>query len=178
LRDLDENGGVEIEEADDCRESLTAYLDYLEKMYVGHQSRYGWSLPRYPPQLWNQVENALNGGQLSTNCNEGYHSRLREAVKHNSSLWALISELIDVEAECRAKCEEDRAVVDYCHEDDESEDEQDDGEPQPGGSRTPPGCGTRFQRKQKRLWLKNVILRREEYGKVAYLKSVAHIEPY
>jgi hypothetical protein len=94
------------------------------------------------------VENALNGGQLSTNCNEGYHSRLREAVKHNSSLWALISELIDVEAECRAKCEEDRAVVDYRHEDDESEDEHDDGELYPGGSRTPPSCGTRFQRKQ------------------------------
>jgi hypothetical protein len=103
LTDLDENGGVDIEEADDCRESLTTYLDYIEKNYVGHKSRYGWTMPRYPPPLWNQLENALNGGQLSTNRNEGYHSRLRAALKQNSSIWALISEIIDVEAENRAK---------------------------------------------------------------------------
>jgi hypothetical protein len=175
LTDLDENGGVDIEEADDCRESLTSYLDYIEKNYVGHKSRYGWTMPRYPPALWNQLENALNGGQLSTNRNEGYHSRLRAALKQNSSIWALISEIIDVEAENRAKREEDRANVDYHHEDDDSDGEE---EPQAGGSREHPGVGWKFQRKQKRRWLKNIILKREEYTKVAFLKRVSHIEPY
>jgi hypothetical protein len=70
LQDLDENGGVDIEEADDCRESLTNFLDYVEKTYIGHKSRCGWTMPRYPPSLWNQVENALSGGQLSTNRNK------------------------------------------------------------------------------------------------------------
>jgi hypothetical protein len=31
---------------------------------------------------------------------------------------------------------------------------------------------------QKRRRLKNIILMREEFAKVAYLKRVAHIEPY
>jgi len=117
LRDLDEKGGVEAEEADDCRESLVSFLEYLEKNDVGHQSRVGWSMPRFPPTLWNQVENALNGGLLSTNRNEGYHSRLRAAIKQNSSQWALIAEIIDIEAETRAKKDKDRAQIDYCHKD-------------------------------------------------------------
>jgi hypothetical protein len=29
LRDLDEEGGVETEEADDCRDALVSFLDYL-----------------------------------------------------------------------------------------------------------------------------------------------------
>jgi hypothetical protein len=63
------------------------------------------------------VENALNGGLLSTNRNEGYHSRLRAAIKQNSSQWALIAEIIDIEAETRAKKDKDRAQIDYCHKD-------------------------------------------------------------
>jgi hypothetical protein len=49
LRDLDEEGGVETKEADNCRDALVSFLDYLEKNYVGHQSKVGWSMPRYPP---------------------------------------------------------------------------------------------------------------------------------
>jgi len=176
LTDLDENGGVDMEEADDSKESLTNFLDYIEKNYVGHKSRYGWTMPRFPPSLWNQLENALNGGQLSTNRNEGYHSRLRASLKRNAPIWALFSELIDVEAETRAKREEDRANVDYQHEGDGEEEEE--GEPQPGGSRDRPGPSARYQRKQRRRWLKNIILKREEYTKVAYLKRVSHLDPY
>ncbi len=85
-----------------------------------------------PPSLWNQVENALGGGQLSTNRNEGYHSRLAGAVKKNTSLWALISEIIDVEAKTRAKRDEDRAEVDVVVE--EAGDEDDEDDPRAGGS--------------------------------------------
>jgi hypothetical protein len=176
LRDLDEDGGVEMEEADDCREALVSFLDYLEKNYVGHQSRVGWSMPRYPPSLWNQVENALSGGQLSTNRNEGYHSRLAGAVKKNASLWALINEIIDVEAETRAKRDEDRGQIDV-EVDDDMEDA--DGEPVAGPSNGQhPGPGKRWQMVQARRRLKNIILKREEYSKVAYLKCISHLEAF
>jgi hypothetical protein len=174
LQDLDENGGVDMEEADDCKESLQNFLDYVEKNYIGHKSRVGWSLPRYPPSLWNQVENALSGGQMSTNRNEGYHSRLRASIKQNSTIWALLSELIDVEAETRAKREEDRANIDYRHEDEASEGE--DGDAMPVGEH--PGSGKKYQRKQKMRWLRNIILKREEYAPVAYLKRVSHLEAF
>jgi hypothetical protein len=176
LEDLDENGGMDIEEVDDCKESLQNYLDYVEKTYIGHKSRVGWSLARYPPTLWNQVENALSGGQLSTNRNEGFHSRLRASIKYNSTIWALLSELIDVEAETRAKREEDRANIDYRHEDAAIEGEDDDAVP--GGSREHPGSGHKYQRKQKMRWLRNIILKREEYAPVDYLKRVAHLDPF
>jgi len=133
-------------------------------------------MPRYPPSLWNQVENALSGGQLSTNRNEGYHSRLRSSIKNNSSIWALLSEIIDIEAETRAKREEDRANIDYRHEDEASEGE--DGDPRPGGSRDHPGVSQKFQRKQKMRWLRNIILKRDEYTPVAYLKRVSHLEAF
>ncbi len=119
------------------------------------------------PTLWNQVENALNGGQLSTNCNEGYHSRLAGAVKQNSSLGP--------EAETRAMRDEDRAEIDYRDEDEEEGEDLDDS--QPGAiNKQWPGCGKDYQMAQSRRRLENIILKREEFAKVAYLKRVAHIE--
>jgi hypothetical protein len=168
---LDEEGGVETEEADDCRDALVSFLDYLEKNYVGHQSSVGWSMPRYPPLSGIRLRM-----QLSTNRNEGYHSRLAGAVKKNASIWALINEIIDVEAETRAKRDEDRGQLDV---EDVEEVEDADGEPVAGGSNgRHPGPGKKWQMQQARRRLKNIIMKREEYSKVAYLQCVAHLEPY
>jgi hypothetical protein len=68
-------------------------------------------------------------------------------------------EIIDIEAEVRAKRDEDRAHV-------------------AGPSKGHPGGGVYYQRYQKRRWLKNLILKLEEFDKVAFLKRISHIDPY
>jgi hypothetical protein len=32
-------------------------------------------MPRFPPELWNQIDNRMEGKPLSTNRNEGFQSR-------------------------------------------------------------------------------------------------------
>jgi hypothetical protein len=54
-----------------------------------------------------------------------------------------------------------------------------DGEPVAGPSNGQhPRPGKRWQMVQARRRLKNIILKREEYSKVAYLKRVSHLEAF
>jgi hypothetical protein len=75
LKELDENKNLSYDEKDACKDAVNAYLDYLERNYIGRVTRYGYSKPRFEPELWNQIKNCLEGKPLSTNRNEGLHSR-------------------------------------------------------------------------------------------------------
>jgi hypothetical protein len=89
--ELDER--KDMEEKDSTKESLNAYLDFLERNYVGRMIRTGVSVPRYPPELWSQLSNCLEGKPLSMNANEGFHSRLKHNLPQNNTIWALLGHL-------------------------------------------------------------------------------------
>jgi len=75
LTELDNNQNLDYDEKDACKESLRAHLDYLERNYIGRRVRTGTSKARFEPEVWNQIQNCLEGRPLSTNRNEGFHSR-------------------------------------------------------------------------------------------------------
>lgn len=75
LTEFDNNPNLDYNEKDEYKESLRSHLDYLERNYIGRRVRTGQSKARFEPEVWNQVQNCLEGRPLSTNRNEGFHSR-------------------------------------------------------------------------------------------------------
>ncbi len=81
----------------------------------------GYSMPRFPPELWNQIDNRMEGKPLSTNRNEGFQSRYEITLSNiltfknvlglilmfkcvqveawSSTFGALLGQLVDVEAD-------------------------------------------------------------------------------
>jgi len=53
-----------MEEKDTTKYSLNCYLDFLERNYFGREIRTGVSVPRFPPELWSQIDNCLEGRQM------------------------------------------------------------------------------------------------------------------
>jgi len=169
LTELDERNDLDLEEKDSTKESLQSFLDFIERNYVGRNTRTGVSVPRYPPEIWSQLENCLEGRALSTNSNEGWHSRLKHNLPQNNTIWALLGHLVDIEAETRTIRDEHRASIGNIVDEDEDEDDQ-------GGKG--PGNGSAYRRWRMRNNLKNIITHREEYSPIEYLERVAHIEPW
>lgn len=164
LTELDENENLSYDEKDNCKESLRTYLDYLERNYIGRQVRNGYSKARFEPEIWNQISNCLEGRPLSTNRNEGFHSRMRHDLPMNNTLWALLAYLVNLEAETRVIRDEDRGVVNA----------NEDADSPPPGS----GGGSAYKRWRMRTNLKNLISHRDEYGLYEYLCRISHIEPW
>ena len=96
-----------MEVKDVMKENLNSFLDYFEKTYLGKKGRTGWLKGKYALELWNQYDNVLEGCQLSTNSQEGWHSKLRKSLETCAMYWTLIDELTDIEACTRAFLEED-----------------------------------------------------------------------
>jgi hypothetical protein len=109
--ELDERNDLNMEEKDSTKESLNSYLDFLERNYVGRQIQTGISVLRYPPELWSQLNNCIEGRALSTNSNEGFHSRLKHYLPQNNAIWALLGNLVNIEAETRTIRDEHRASL-------------------------------------------------------------------
>jgi len=162
--ELDEKNDLDFEEKDATKESLNTFLDFMERNYVGRATRTGISVPRFPPELWSQRENCLEGRPLSTNRNEGFHSRLKHNLPQNNTIWALLGHLVDVEAETRMIRDEHRASLDNVEEEDEA-----------GKG---PGNTSAYKRWRLRSNLKNLIINREEYTPVEFLERISHVEPW
>jgi len=165
--ELDERKDLDLEEKDNTKESLNNFLDFFERNYVGRRIRNGISVPRYPPELWSQLENCMEGRALSTNSNEGFHSRLKHNLPQNNTVWHLLKHLVDVEAETRLIRDEHRASFGNV---------EDDGEE--GGEGKGPGNGDAYRRWRLRNNLKNLISHREEFSPIEYLERVSHVEPW
>jgi hypothetical protein len=165
--ELDERKDLDMEEKDSTKESLNNFLDFLERNYICRQVRTGVSVPRYPPELWSQLENCVEGRALSTNSNEGFHSRLKHNLPQNNTIWALLQHLVDIEAETRLIRDEHRAS--FGNVDDEGEDDVEG---------KGPGNGDAYRR--WRMWnnLKSLISHREEFSPIEYLERVSHVEPW
>lgn len=165
--ELEQRDDLDMEEKDSTKESLNSYLDFLERNYIVRATRTGVSVPRYPPELWSQVENCLEGRPLSTNANKGWHSRLKHNLPQNNTIWALLGHLVNIEAETRTIRDEHRASLNNVVEDEE------DGEVENGH-----GNNSAYRRWKMRNNLKNLISHREEYSPVEFLERVSHIEPW
>jgi len=167
--ELDERKDLDLEEKDATKESLNCYLDFLERNYIGRQTRTGNSVPRFPPEIWSQVDNCLEGRPLSTNRNEGFHSRLKHNLPQNNTIWALLDHLVNLEAETHTIRDEHRASLGM---EDDGDDEGD------GGDEKQPGNAGAYKRWKMRRNLKNLIGHRDEYSTVEFLERVSHIDPW
>jgi hypothetical protein len=168
--ELDERKDLDLEEKDATKESLNAYLDFLERNYIGRQTRSGISVPRFPPELWSQIGNCLEGRPLSTNRNEGFHSRLKHNLPQNNHIWALLTHLVNIEAETRTIRDEHRVSLGV-----DGDDSEEDGQGEDGKQ---PGNAGAYRRWKMRRNIRNLIVHIEEYTPVDYLERVSHIEPW
>lgn len=155
MADLDKDTELDDQFKQELKKSIDDYLNYFEKNYVGFQSRTGWAYPRYPNEIWNQHDSALDLAQRTTNRNESFHSVLRKQISVNSSMWTVIDALKDQEAKVRVRLEERRAAGSI-----------------PSGKRE---C----RRSDNDLALKNIVERRTDYSNcVEYLKRVSTLEKF
>lgn len=77
---------------------LEGILTYMEETYVGRRAiparRIRRRKPKYPIELWNQYDAAINGEAKTNNCSEGWHNRFRLLMnKTHPDLYSAISEL-------------------------------------------------------------------------------------
>lgn len=83
-----------------CPDEMRPVMEYFEKTYVRGKAaaRRGRSQrasipPRYPPELWNQYNAAINKLHRSNNCSEGWHNRFRLVVgRDHPDLYSCIVE--------------------------------------------------------------------------------------
>ncbi len=61
LTELDNNTNLTYDVKDECKESLHTNLDYLECNYIGRRVRTGTSKTRFEPEIWNPIQNCLEG---------------------------------------------------------------------------------------------------------------------
>ena len=141
---------LEPDEYDEVMSKINDFLDYLEKNYIGSNSRTGWTRPRFPVELWNKYQDVLEDEQLTTNRNESYHSALRKSVPLNSSLWALIDTLVDSEAKARVRREE------FCS--------------HPAGTGE---TGREKRRASRSQELKSLVQNKDNWSRMDYLKRIA-----
>lgn len=81
---------------DECPDEYLPVLQYFGDTYVlrRQRTRRGhWTEPRYPPNLWNQYDAALNRSHKTNNISEGWHSRFNLVVgKHHPDLYSAVIE--------------------------------------------------------------------------------------
>jgi hypothetical protein len=157
---IDSGDLYEPDDADNVKMSVNNFLDYIEANYVGKRHRAGLTKPRFDVEMWNQCHNVVENKQRTTNRNESFHSRLKKYVPNGSTLWSLISQLINIEARTRAQRDDDIQRVEG--EDLDAEEE--------------PNDRARFRLLQKNRALKNLITNIDEYEPVDFLKRVSHID--
>ncbi len=157
---IDSGDLYKADDADNVKMAVNHFLDYILANYVGKKGRSGWGKPRFDIEMWNQVQNVVENKQKITNRNDGFHSRLRKYISNGSTLWTLISQLIDIEAKTRAQRDEDIERVEG--EDINAEDE--------------PNDKARFRLLQKNRAIKNLINNIDEHDAINYLKRVSHID--
>ena len=150
LQALGENKENESEYLDDVRESITQFLDYLEKTYLGHRNRLGWTNPRFDLELWNQHETVMALGQQTTNQQEAFNSAFRRLVPLNSGFWSVMDNLQDYEAKVRVQLDEHRSGKAYERPDKRRRSKQDEE-------------------------LRKVVSKWQDYEKVDFLIRVSHI---
>jgi len=108
LRDVEKDSSLDDVFKTELKESIDKFLTYFERNYVGYSTRTGWAYPRFPIEIWNMHDAALELGQKTTNRNESFHSSLRKAVPLNASLWGVLEVLRDQEAKVRVRHDERR----------------------------------------------------------------------
>jgi hypothetical protein len=107
IRAMGQGDDNDFKEFDDVKASIDAFLQYVEKTYIGQPGRLGtWNPPRFPISMWNQHDAALAMESTTTNANEAFHSCLRKMVRPNSMFWSVVDDLKDVEARVRIKRDE------------------------------------------------------------------------
>jgi hypothetical protein len=155
IEELDQDEDIKMEVKDVMKENLNHFLEYFEQTYLGKKGRTGWLKGRFALELWNQHDNVLEGRQTSTNCHEGWHSRMRKAIQTSNTYWSLIDQLIDVEGSTRANREDDL--------------ERGHNDQQTGSSRAKKEV--RLNNKAK---LRQIVSKIDEYEIIDYLKKVAY----
>ncbi len=164
--EVDEQGNSMTLDCDDIEElkaCVNKYLQYIEDNYVGGRTRTGWSVPRFPINIWNHHQSALEMGQSSTNRNEGRNSNLRSAIPINAGLWQVIEGFRDLEAKTRTVRDEDTARIPL------------------GGRPVDPNTGDIIGPASGRdrlksihdFKLKNIVEHRSEYSHADYLKRLS-----
>jgi hypothetical protein len=156
----------DFQDFDNIKKSIDAFLQYVEKTYIGQPGRLGsWNPPRFPIRLWNQHDATLAMESTTTNANEAFHSVLRKIVKPNSTFWGVVDDLKNMEARVRVKRDE-RIVGDNVNVDGTRDNDDDNGD-RPGPSRK--------RRSEDTLrFIRNMVLKRETYpSKSFYLMRVS-----
>jgi hypothetical protein len=115
LTELDNNTNLTYDVKDECKESLRTNLDYLECNYIGRRVRTGTSKARFEPEIWNPIQNCLEGrgGQkyletwlMCDNCHKIQNSKYAEnpytaellpATKLSSDIEARINNILEKE---------------------------------------------------------------------------------
>jgi hypothetical protein len=151
----------DFREFEEMKKSVDAFLQYFEKTYIGQPGRLGtWIPPRFPIALWNQHDATLAMESTTTNANEAFHSVLRKIVKPNSTFWAVVDDLKDMEARVRVK--RDERIVDG------------NGDSDNNGER--PGPARKRRSEDSNRFIRNMVVKRETYSsKSMYLMRVSSL---
>lgn len=130
-------------------EVLSEFLVYFETTWIGILQNGRMRRPTYDPKLWNVRERLLDGIPRTTNSIEGWHRGFeqRMTVKH-PNIGRLVSKLRSEQADWELKLEQMRAGITL---------------------RAPV---TKYQLVTQRLF--PLMDKYEEYGRVDFLRAVAH----
>ncbi len=155
IEELDQDPNIKMEVKDDLKQSLNLFLEFFERTYLGKKGRAGWLKGKFALELWNQYNNVLEGKQVSTNLQEGWHSRLRKSLENSATYWTLVDALTETEATMRQNRAEDI-----------------------GNGPNDEQTGSSRSQKEKRLLakaaLREIVSHKDEYEMVDYLKRVGY----
>jgi hypothetical protein len=160
------NSGQKSESVNNYKVSLNSFVCYIKKIYIGRRGHRGGNAGRFPPIVWNQVDNVLEGRPLLTNRPKEFYSRLesfqifnlvillqltmimtlyffslRKLAERSASIWSMFNDASSVEAIARAARDNDGGPV--------------------SGARAAEAGPRCFGRRHKLNSLREIILRRE-----------------
>jgi hypothetical protein len=94
------------EEVEEIKKSIDTFISYFEATYLGRETRTGRASPLYPPKVWSQYQNLMDGKICNTNPNEALHSNMQHLIPPHASFWKVISYLKDLETKVRIRRDE------------------------------------------------------------------------
>ena len=162
MQDVEKDQGLDEIFKTELNESIDKFLTYFERNYVGHSTRTGWAYPRFPIEIWNMHDAAMDLGQKTTNRNESFHSSFRKAVPLNATLWGVLDVLRDQEAKVRVLHDERRQSGHHDLDDPNR-----------------PGTDREKRRSNHAIALKSIVEHRLDFpSKIEYLKRVSGLEAF